>query len=88
MEDKEEQVYHKIPEQKTIYKTMWRDPNDPNIAYIMVDEKPKNNNQFKGYSTQFKGMCFYCGKWGHKGVECPDRKNPPQEKPSCDHFKL
>ena len=25
---------------------------------------------------QFKGSCNTCGKYGHKGMDCPDQKGP------------
>jgi hypothetical protein len=28
------------------------------------------------YMKQFKGTCNSCGKYGHKGTDCPDRKKP------------
>ena len=36
-----------------------RDPNNPNIAYLVVEGKPNFNPNL--YSKQFKGMGFRCG---------------------------
>ena len=32
------------------------------------------------YSKQFKGKCYSCGKMGHKGSECPDKKKNDENK--------
>lgn len=44
-----------------------------------------------GFSAQFKGKCNYCGKIGHKGVDCCEknkdkRKPPPQAQAKKGNF--
>ena len=29
----------------------------------------------KGHKKQFKGRCGYCGEFGHKPVNCPNKKS-------------
>ena len=29
----------------------------------------------KGYKKQFKGRCGYCGEFGHKAADCPDKES-------------
>ena len=56
----------------------------------MMDEQQKPQTSFNPnyYKTQFKGMCYNCGKWGHKGAACPDKNNPQSERKPCDHCGL
>ena len=37
----------------------------------------------KGHKKQFKGQCGYCGEFGHKAVNCPNKKSS-QKKGSKD----
>ena len=68
-----------------------RDPQNPNIAYIVVDGKPNYNPNL--YSKQFKGICYRCGEWGHKGTECTGKKKEENDQntkkdgpqPKCIH---
>ena len=33
-----------------------------------------NHTSKKKYKKQFKGRCAYCGEYGHKAVDCPNKK--------------
>jgi len=42
-------------------------------------EKSEEEKAFAAFRKQFKGTCNTCGKYGHKGVDCPDRKENNSE---------
>ena len=42
-------------------------------AFVAVEDKQQYNYSYN-QGKQFKGMCYQCGKWGHKGAECPEKK--------------
>ena len=48
---------------------------------IVKNEKEKKNEvAFTAFKKQFKGMCRYCGEYGHKSDECPKRKTGRDQK--------
>ena len=58
------------------------DPNNPNIAYMIIDPKNMTKTNYNPYFKHFKGQCHACGEWGHKGAECPNKKQ--EAKPAID----
>ena len=37
-------------------------------------KKKRDNDEVGLFAGGFKGKCNNCGKWGHKAVDCPDKK--------------
>ena len=46
----------------------WDDEEDDYALFTRPSNKKK-------YKKQFKGRCAYCGKYGHKAVDCPNKKS-------------
>ena len=40
-----------------------------------------NPNNKKGHKKQFKGRCGYCGEFGHKAANCPNKKSKQEKDP-------
>ena len=38
-------------------------------------------NNKKGHKNQFKGRCGYCGEFGHKAANCPNKKSSQKKGP-------
>jgi hypothetical protein len=53
-----------------------RDPNNSNVSYFILHENI-NKQKFihKNNTSNFVGVCFKCGEWGHRGFECRNKKN-------------
>ena len=50
---------------------------------IKETDKREHRNEEKAlanFPKQFKGLCYNCGKYGHKGADCPDKKTQTQYK--------
>ena len=46
-----------------------------NNRYERLNERDKHIEEIAMYTkTQYKGLCTKCGKYGHKGIQCPDEK--------------
>ena len=58
-----------IPQQPT----QFINKNQPNM---LTNQSYNNNRQNFSYDKQFKGICYNCGAWGHKGATCPEKKKP------------
>ena len=53
-----------------------------NVRYkrlIGKAEKIEEEQAFVAFCKQFKGTCNTCGKYGHKGLDCPERKENNSE---------
>ena len=46
----------------------WDDEEDDYALFTSHTNKRK-------YKKQFKGRCAYCGEYGHKAVDCPNKKS-------------
>ena len=49
-----------------------------NSRFEQIDEreieKTEEEKAFAVFKKQFKGWCTNCGEYGHKGVDCPKKK--------------
>ena len=46
----------------------WEEEEDDYVLFASPTNK-------KGHKKQFKGQCGNCGEFGHKGVNCPNKKS-------------
>ena len=56
----------------------WEEEEDNYVLFASPAKK-------KGHKKQFKGRCGYCGEFGHKAVNCPNKKSK-QKEDSKDNF--
>ena len=48
-----------------------------NNRFERMDERESQSKQemaFANFAKQFKGACYNCGQYGHKGAECPNKR--------------
>ena len=50
----------------------WEEEEDDYALFATPEKK-------KGHKRQFKGRCGYCGEFGHKAVNCPNKKSNQKE---------
>ena len=55
-----------------------QDPENPNIAYLVLERNEAKQQYFNRFPKQFKGLCSICGVWGHKGADCTKPNLEPQ----------
>ena len=57
----------------------WEEEEDDYALFAIPASK-------KGHKKQFKGRCGYCGEFGHKAANCPNKKSS-QKKGSKDKYE-
>ena len=54
--------------QSMMYVKGWEEEEDDYALFASPENK-------KGHKKQFKGQCGYCGEFGHKAANCPNKKS-------------